>query len=135
VAKIVIRGVPEYDGEYEFDADHLTNGELHTIKKISGVRPNEFDDAINAADNDLFVAFVVIALERAGHQVDMRVIWAARTECFDIDLTGEEGEDDADPPPPPTALSPPGSKPPSGSSSPATTAPPESGQSPTGTQG
>lgn len=73
-----IEGVPPYDGDYEIDlGGEFTNKELHTIKKVSGVRVLELQDAGDSGDNDLVVAFAVIALERAGYKVDVDVLWNA----------------------------------------------------------
>jgi len=75
--KIVIEGIEAYDGEYDFDATYFTNRELHTIKRLSGIRAGELDDALGAGDNDVIVAMTVIALQRNGKFIDEDLIWNA----------------------------------------------------------
>lgn len=52
-------------GDYpiDFDFDH---GEAHLIKKVSGLRGLEIDDGLVTGDTDLYLAFAVIGLLRAG---------------------------------------------------------------------
>ena len=92
--KIVIEGIDAYDGEYEFDASTLTNRELHTIKRLTGVRAGELEDAMRAADTDLLIAFAAIAINRAGKPVIEDVLWDAPIGL--IRYVGEES--DARPP-------------------------------------
>lgn len=97
--KIVLEGTP-YDGSYEL-ASGFTMGELHTIKKITGLRGGELDDALTAGDTDLVVAFAVIALERAGVTVDAKELW----DCEAGTIRLEPDEEDEDPNPPVAAES------------------------------
>lgn len=66
--KIVIAESRRYEGEYDFDVvdDPLTTLEWRWIKKISGYLPMTFEDGFVGRDPDLFLAFAVIALRRAG---------------------------------------------------------------------
>src|SRR5262245_29847989 len=98
MAHFKIEGLHPYDGEYPFNVDTLTNRELHTIKQLAGVRANEIEEAAEAGDNDLIVAFAIIALQRAGLKVDPDAIWEA--DVGKITFQSEE----ADPLPPPNAL-------------------------------
>jgi hypothetical protein len=78
--RFVIEGVPPYDGEYELDlGGEFTNRELHTLKTIAGVRAGELEEAADMGDNDLVVAFAVIALQRSGRfpKVNVDAIWDA----------------------------------------------------------
>lgn len=143
---IHIEGVPPYDGDHEIDFDTrgFTNRELHTIKRLSGVRANELAASFAAGDNDLNVAMVVIALERNGHRVGPQgeqLLWDASVDAISI-VTGDEeeaeAEDDVGPPSPrPIAHEPPASEDePSGSSGTASNGGgdhPASAQSRTGT--
>lgn len=95
--KIVITGIAGYDGEYPFDATYFTNKELHTIKRIAGVRAGEIQAAFVAGDNDLIVAFAVLALERNGKALHEEVLWNAHVGCIEAQL-GEREDDAADPP-------------------------------------
>lgn len=62
---VQIEGVhPQLDGRYELDGDTLTNREYHEIKRISGCRASEVNDAIQAIDLDVIVALALIALRR-----------------------------------------------------------------------
>lgn len=106
--KVTIEGVPGFDGEYPFDISYFTNGELHTIKKISGVRAGEIEEAFEAGDNDLFVALATIAAERNGKKIPVGLLWDA--DAGKIKIEDEEAEaGDVEVPP--------DSPPPSGSSS------------------
>jgi hypothetical protein len=99
VDKIVISGIRGYDGEYPFDASYFTNKEFHTIKRLAGIRAGEIKAAFDSGDNDLIVAFAVIALERSGKAVFEEVLWNANVGC--IALEGDAAtEDDAVPPTP-----------------------------------
>lgn len=90
--KIKIAGIDAYDGEYDIDVSVLTNRDLHTIKRISGVRAGELQDAMEAADADLIVAFTVIALQRHGKPVIEDILWDA--PAGKITYVGEPAEAD-----------------------------------------
>jgi len=77
MAHFHIEGLPPYDGDHKIELEAFTNRELHLIKEISGVRAAELEASFNAGDNDLVVAFAVIALQRAGLTVDRDRIWDA----------------------------------------------------------
>ena len=94
--KIVVEGVPPYDGEYEIDLA-FTNREFHTIKQISGLRAGELEEAVQKGDLDLVVALAVNALRRAGHTVNIDALWDA--EAGKITLAEDAAEADAVPPP------------------------------------
>ena len=101
MSSIKITGIGRaYDGEYPFDGTYFTNRELHTIKRMSGVRAGEIPAALEAGDNDLVVALTMIALERNGKVVNEDVLWNANVGCIEAMLgEGEVDEaDDADPP-------------------------------------
>jgi hypothetical protein len=68
VADRIVLNTPRYKGEYEFDieTEPLTNLEWRWIKKISGYLPLTIDEGWRGGDPDLFVAFAVVALARAG---------------------------------------------------------------------
>ena len=59
--KLKIEGVPPLDGEYDLDPSYWTNGELRTIKRLSGVLAGGIDEALAGGDNDLMVAFTVMS--------------------------------------------------------------------------
>jgi hypothetical protein len=135
--KIVITGIGRaYDGEYDFDPSYFTNKELHTIKRMTGVRAGEIQAAFGAGDNDMIVAFAAIALERAGKSVYEETLWNAKVGCIEL-VSGtpqqEEG-DDADPPTPALEEKLTGEKPSSGLASSDDSARQENGQSRTGIQ-
>jgi hypothetical protein len=96
--RIVINGVAGYNGEHPFDASYFTNKELHTIKRIAGVRAGEIQAAFAAGDNDLIVAFAVIALERNGKTVYEEALWNATVGCIEFVADTAAKEEDADPP-------------------------------------
>lgn len=91
-----IEGIPPYDGDHEIDLSYLTNRDFHTIKKLSGVRAGEFEEALEKGDNDVIVALAVIALERKGLTVDADVLWNAPAGKMSFVLDDvEEAEDTA----------------------------------------
>lgn len=107
--KIKIEGVLPYDGEYDLDVSYFTNRELNIIKRLSGVRAGELDEAFGAGDNDLIVALAVIALRRAGKTAAEDAIWDAPSGK--ITFVADEVEADADPPVIPSSLRSDGEKP------------------------
>ena len=67
MAKIVVKGIPPYDGEYEVDTDRSWNTrEWSWIKKISGYLPLTVQDGFAGNDPELFLAVAVICMARAG---------------------------------------------------------------------
>jgi hypothetical protein len=102
MSSIKVTGIGRaYDGEYEFDGTYFTNKELHTIKRMSGVRAGEIPAALEAGDNDLVVALTVIALERNGKVVNEDALWNAKVGCIEA-MLGEADADEADDADPPT---------------------------------
>lgn len=95
MGKITIEGVGRgVDGEYEFDHTTFKQREYHLIKTVAGVRALEMEDAINAGDLDLVVAFAKIALERAGKvNVPIEMLWEAEVGQLSWD-PGEPEEDE-----------------------------------------
>ena len=87
---------PQADGEYETNLINqpLTGDEWHLIKKISGVRPGDLDEAVRAIDYDLIVAFGMILLRRNGKKIPVEMLMAAPAGNIILDF----GEDDAGPP-------------------------------------
>lgn len=98
MAHFHIEGVPPYDGDWPLETGAFTNAELHTIKKVSGVRSQEIEEALDAGDNDLVVALAQIALERAGHRVDLDLLWGAEVGKITLVAGDEEEEEKHDPP-------------------------------------
>ena len=95
-----IEGLPPFDGDYPIDLNHFTNKELHTIKQLSGVRAGELEEALDAGDNDLILAFAVIALERSGRSMPKQavdVLWNADFGKFTLVIPDDE-DADASPP-------------------------------------
>lgn len=98
--KIVVDGIPAFNGEYPIDLEAFTMRELQIIKRMSGVRAGELSEAFAAGDSDLILAIAVIAVRRNGRQ------WEAFEKlAWDVDLAkitfvgDEESEvaDEADP--------------------------------------
>lgn len=126
--KIVFKGVhPSYDGEYEIE-DDFTMRELHTIKRLSGCRVAEIQDALAQSDTDVVLALGVIVLQRHGKHIDEDVLWD--TTAGSISLVGE----DAVPPPisEPLLEQSGSTSSSSGTDSTDSSESPENGQSPTG---
>ena len=105
---LIVKGIPGLDGEYPCNLtdmaleglpESLTNREGHRVKVMSGVRAGELLEALNAGDNDVFLAFAAIILTRNGKRFDEGVLWDAPMGVgvtFDI-APRTEGEDDEDP--------------------------------------
>lgn len=90
--KIVIEGVPPYDGEYEFEFGSFTNREMHRVKKLTELVAIDFEDAFLKRDPDLFLGLAVIAMERNGKIVDTDVLWDAPIGSLRL-VMGEEEEE------------------------------------------
>jgi hypothetical protein len=101
--KLIINGLgKQFDGDYEFSiaamlvmgtTETLTNGELHTIKRISGVRAGEIEEAIMAGDNDVLLALALIVLGRNGKRLPEHLMWDAPAGSG-IQLIPDEGDGD-----------------------------------------
>lgn len=101
--KLVVNGLgKQFDGEYEFELaqmlvmgspDTMTNGELHTIKRLSGVRAGEIEDALVAGDNDVLLALGVIVLARNGKRLPEHLMWDAPAGSGIMIVPGEPEED------------------------------------------
>lgn len=111
--KIVIRGVKPYDGEYDFELaeEPLTTLEWRWVKKIANYLPLTMEEGWRGGDPDLFVAFAVIALRRAG-KIDKQEALAVADRLADapfdgatISFVGEELEEDGDVDVPPAEVS------------------------------
>lgn len=105
--KLIVKNTPGLDGTYDadFNFDTLTNDEARVIKRMSGVRLGEIQEALRAQDNDVLVAFARIWLVRAGKDPAMveQLLWAAPIGALDLDLEEATAEADARPPDSPTA--------------------------------
>lgn len=127
--KIVIEGLgAHYDGEHKFDITYFTMGELHTVKRIAGVRPAELVEAIGEADAGVVVALATVALQRNGVHVVERQLWDAHAGSIRLELDNDdEPAEEVDARPPdvsPTS---------SGTDSSTSSAPEANDPSPTGT--
>ena len=91
--KIIITGTAPYDGEYDVQFDRLTNGQIRTIKRLSGYTPVEYVTAGERGDNDFLVAIAVVAVEGSKRHpiVDEKAFWNAEAGGITIDL--EEAEE------------------------------------------
>lgn len=80
--------------------ESFTYRELQTIKTVTGLRPAEFEDALNSGDPDIVIALAVICAQRAGHNItaddlmDLEV-GAITVEGDDADPTPAASVDDA----------------------------------------
>lgn len=62
--KFTVAGIPGFDGEYPIDIGAFTMRELQIIKRVSGVRAGELEEAFAAGDSDVILAVAVIAVRR-----------------------------------------------------------------------
>ena len=97
-----IDDLPPFTGKHPLDISYFTNRELHTIKRLAGIRAGELEEAFEAGDTDLILAFAVIALERNGIQVGKQAeeeLWNAPLGKMQLVIEEDEpAEDDAGPP-------------------------------------
>jgi len=91
-----ITGIPGLDGDYPLELTSFKNKDWRLIKRVSGVRPLEFQEALQAGDNDVLISITMIALERAGKLYQEEWLWEA--DSGGISIVQVETEDDADPP-------------------------------------
>lgn len=64
---ITLRGVPPWDGTYEFDVDRsFTTRELRWMKQIAGYLPVSLQEGLEGGDADVVITLVCIAMHRAG---------------------------------------------------------------------
>jgi hypothetical protein len=49
--------------------ESFTYRERQTIKNVTGLRPAEFEDALESGDPDIVIALAVICAQRAGHAI------------------------------------------------------------------
>lgn len=67
MARIQIRGIKPWDGDYDLDTDRAFNArEWRWIKQVSGYMPLTVSDGFAGGDPDLFVALAVVAMCRSG---------------------------------------------------------------------
>lgn len=86
---IRVKGVPPWDGEYEFEEDRsFTTRELRWIKQIAGYLPASLDEGLEGGDADLVIALVVIAMQRTGKIAREDVLTVA--DRFADEPVGEE---------------------------------------------
>lgn len=134
--KFIIEGVRRYEGEYDLDLEDeaLTTLEWRWIKKISGYLPLTLPEGWVGGDPDLFLAFAVIAMRRAGkiHKEDALLAAEGLEDGATIRFVAEV-EAEADPP----AVAPETSRSSEGSGEPSSpiSDPPGQTQSATGSQG
>lgn len=105
--KIIIKGIGGIDGEYDLDIgamldfghpETLTQGEAHKIKKATGLRLGELEDAVDAGDSDMVIAFATVVLDRAKKRYDIESLWDAPLGSIVLEADEESVEgDDADP--------------------------------------
>jgi hypothetical protein len=73
--KFVVKDIgPTIDGEYDFDAGTLTYRDFRTIKRISGIRRGEIEDALIADDTDAVLALAIVTLQHHGKVVDEEML-------------------------------------------------------------
>ncbi len=111
--KLIVTGLDALNGEYDFSIiemmsigmpDSLTNREGHELKKATGVRIGELEDALAAGDNDVLVQFAITILRRTGRRVDEDKLWDApmgtliQFDFASLRMEDEDVEDENRPP-------------------------------------
>lgn len=92
-ARIYIKGLGPIDGEYDMPED-FNLGELFFIEQTAGIKAGELNEAIKGGSVGLLTCMVSIALKRAGFDVPMGVLWAAKDENIDVKTIDEQDEDE-----------------------------------------
>lgn len=95
--KFVVTGIPAFNGDYPVDISSFTMRELQIIKRMSGVRAGELEEAFKAGDTDLLLAIAVIAVRRNGKQWEAFEKLAWESDVASITFEGEEVAEEADP--------------------------------------
>lgn len=95
--KFTVTGIPKFDGDYPIDIGAFTMRELQIIKRMSGVRAAELEEAFTAGDTDLILAIAVIAVRRNGKAWEQFEALAWESELGAISFVGEEPVADAVP--------------------------------------
>jgi hypothetical protein len=104
----VVLNTPRFTGEFPLDLkdDPMTALEWRWVKKISGYLPMTVDEGVAGLDPDLFIAFAVIALYRAGKIDKAEALIVAETiselpatpGTLQVVFEAEEEEAEQDPP-------------------------------------
>lgn len=141
-----IDGLPPFDGNHPLDITYFTNRELHTIKRLSGIRAGELEDGFGSGDTDLLLALAIIALQRDGFTITKEMedyLWDAPIGKMTLVAEDDEPAEDEGDVGPPSVTPSAASEPPaldatetnSGAASTNGGDPPASDQSPTGSPG
>lgn len=105
---VVIEQPPLWAGRWELDLEHndLTIRELGWIKKLSGYLPIEMSQGLAGGDAELFAAYAIIGMVRAGKisnaevpEVFEQLLDVPYGSAIRIEDDEEAVEDDASPPP------------------------------------
>ena len=97
--KVIIKGIAPFDGEYDLDLGFFKMREFNIIKKLSGVRAAELEEAIEAGDTDLILAIAAIAVRRGGKPWEefVKLAWEADTGAITVEVDEPVVEADAVP--------------------------------------
>lgn len=97
--KVRITDPPQLKGDYPIDLD-FTHGELHLVKKVTGLRGLEIDDGIENGDTDLFLVLGVIGAIRDGRlrEADAQdaVAELMKTKIGSVRLIPDEDDEEAE---------------------------------------
>lgn len=88
--KFIVTGIPAFNGDYPIDIGTFTMRELQIIKRMSGVRAGELEEAFNAGDTDLILAIAVIAVRRSGKAWEQFEAIAWESELGAIEFHSDE---------------------------------------------
>lgn len=100
--KFVVTGIPAFNGDYPIDIGSFTMRELQIIKRMSGVRAGELEEAFAAGDSSLILAIAVIAVRRNGKNWEAFEQIAWDSDLGAITFVAEEAADEPTPLPLPT---------------------------------
>lgn len=94
MAKFVVKGIPAFNGEYPIDVGTFTMRELQIIKRMSGVRAGELEEAFGAGDSDLILAVAVVAVRQSKKDWQAFEALAWESDVGAISFVGDEEEDE-----------------------------------------
>lgn len=93
MAKFIVTGMPAFNGEYPIETGSFTMRELQIIKRMSGVRAGELEEAFSAGDSDLILAIAVIAVRRNGKAWEQFEALAWETDLEAITFVADEEDE------------------------------------------
>lgn len=77
------------------ELDDLTFREANLVKRLTGLRVGEYEDAFSSGDTDMLLAIALIAKRRAGDLTDLNPDDLMDTPIGKVEFIGEDGDAEA----------------------------------------